>query len=83
MFTVQFKTWYNTLSEMNAPETYPTLEEATHRAAEMYSFVVTYIGNNCYMNTGLQTWVEDEDGTCVFEPITNESSDWDSYYGTL
>lgn len=68
MFTVIFKSWNNNWCEYDTPETYPTLKEAISRANSMFSFECRYIGNNNYINNGLQTWVENQEGKCVYNP---------------
>jgi len=65
MFTVQFKNWQNNWSQMDSPETYPTLAEAQERADRFYSFENESMGNNCYNRNGCETWIEDSQGNRV------------------
>ena len=82
-FTVQFRNWTNNWSEFDKPETYPSFEQAKERADKFHSFTVEYIGNNCYNCNGCETWVEDETGQRIYEPILHDVPDWDSFEGTL
>lgn len=68
MYTVRFKSWSSNFSEMLEDEHYDTMDEALNRATEMYSMEALCLGNNCYQNNGLQSWVENESGQCIHKP---------------
>lgn len=78
MFTVQFRSWYNNHNEFHEPETFSTIEEAIKVADQNYSMEITYMGDNCYNTNGLQTWVTDEAGTCIYTPLPIED-DYNEY----
>lgn len=53
---------------MDQEEFYASLEEAKARADQFHSFECEYIGNNNYVNNGVECWVEDSTGKVIYKP---------------
>jgi hypothetical protein len=69
-YLVNFRNWHNNWSEAIITEEYDNLHDARFRAETESSFSVTSLGNNCYVNNGSQTWIEDENGNIIFEGMS-------------